>query len=125
MLLSLATFCLVSGSSILLFSTHFMSMNLTLTEVIAAELMSVTDNWGITEKVVCVVTDNANNIVAAVRLNSWKHLPCFAHTLNLDVQDSLKADPELAEIQKKYQALCRIFIIAANPLTSLLPPKPA
>lgn len=68
--------------------------------------MSVTDNWGITEKVVCVVTDNANNIVAAVRL---KHLPCFAHTLNLDVQDSLKADPELAEIQKKISGIVSYF----------------
>ena len=62
-------------------------------EALAAELVSICDNWGITEKVVCVITDNANN-VAAVRLNGWKHLPCFAHTLNLVVQDSLKADTQ-------------------------------
>ena len=35
-------------------------------EVLVAELVSICDNWGITEKVVCVITDNANNIVAAV-----------------------------------------------------------
>ena len=52
-------------------------------EVIAAKLMSITDKWEITDKVVCAVTDNANNIVAAVRLNGWKHLPCFAHTLKV------------------------------------------
>lgn len=28
-------------------------------------------------------------------------LPCFAHTLNLIVQDCLSCDPQLAEIQKK------------------------
>ena len=56
-----------------------------------------------------MVTDNANNIVAAVRLNGWKHLPCFAHTLNLVVQDSLKADTELAEIQKKCRDIVSYF----------------
>ena len=65
-------------------------------ENLAAELMSITDKWEI-----CVLTDNASNIVAGVRLNGWKHLPCFAHTLNLIVQDSLKADTQLAEIEKK------------------------
>ena len=50
-------------------------------ENLAAEQM-VTDTWGITEKLVCAITDDANNIVAAIRLNGWKHLPCFACTLN-------------------------------------------
>ena len=70
-------------------------------ENLAAELMKVTNAWGITEKVVCTITDNASNIVAAIKLNGWKHLPCFAHTLNLVVQESIKADTALAEIQKK------------------------
>ena len=53
-------------------------------EYIADELkrMHITDEWNITEKVVAIVTDNAANIVAAVRLNGWRHVPCFAHTLN-------------------------------------------
>ena len=37
-------------------------------------------------KVVAVCTDNAANITAAVKLAKLKHLPCFAHTLNLVVQ---------------------------------------
>ena len=78
-------------------------------EVLAVELVSICDNWKITEKVACVVTDNANNIVAAVRLNGWKHLPCFAHTLNLVVQDSLKADTQLAEIQKRCRDIVSYF----------------
>ncbi len=78
-------------------------------ENLAAELMSITTEWEITEKIVCVVTDNACNIVAAVRLNGWKHMPCFAHTLNLVVQDSLKADPQLSEIQKKCRDIVSYF----------------
>ena len=63
--------------------------------------MRITDEWGITAKVVCVITDNASNIVASIQLNGWKHLPRFAHKLNLVVQDFLKTDTELARIQKK------------------------
>lgn len=78
-------------------------------ENLATELMRITDEWAITAKVVCVITDNASNIVAAIRLNGWKHLPCFAHTLNLVVQDSLKADTELAGIQKKCRDVVSYF----------------
>ena len=78
-------------------------------EVLSTELISITDRWKITHKIVCAITDNANNIVAAVRPNGWKHLPCFAHTLNLVVQDSLKADKDLSEIQKKCRNIVSYF----------------
>ena len=78
-------------------------------ENISAELTGVTNEWGITDKIVCVVTDNANNIVAAVRLNGWKHTPCFAHTLNLVVDDSIKGDSQLAQIQKKCRNIVSYF----------------
>ena len=69
-------------------------------ENIAKELKRITNEWNIMNKVVAVVTDNAAYVVASVRLNSWKHIPCFADTLNLVVQDSLAADPTLSGIQK-------------------------
>lgn len=47
-------------------------------------------------KVDTLVTDNAANAVAAVQLNGWKHISCFAHTLNFVMQDSLAADPILS-----------------------------
>ena len=78
-------------------------------ENLLTELTRITSEWGITDKVACVVTDNANNIVAAVRLNGWKHMPYFAHTLNLVVQDSIKGDSQLAEIQKKCRDIVSYF----------------
>ena len=48
-------------------------------ENIGATLVDITNRWSITE-VICVITDNANNIVAAVQHNRLSHLPCFAHT---------------------------------------------
>lgn len=47
-------------------------------------------------KVDTLVTDNAANAVATVQLNGWKHISCFAHTLNFVMQDSLAADPILS-----------------------------
>ena len=44
-------------------------------ENLAAELMSITDKWEIIEKAACVIIDNANNTVSAVRQNGWKHSP--------------------------------------------------
>ena len=54
-------------------------------ENIAAELLQIADEWNITEKVVAIATDNAANMAAAARITGWKHIPCFAHTLNLIV----------------------------------------
>jgi hypothetical protein len=46
----------------------------------------VTREWGIENKVVAANNDNVASVVAAVQLTEWKHVPCFAHTLNLVVQ---------------------------------------
>jgi hypothetical protein len=46
--------------------------------------------WKIDYKIVGIVTDNAANIVSAVPLCKWHHIPCYSHTLNLIVQTSIK-----------------------------------
>ncbi|CAH0407647.1 unnamed protein product [Chilo suppressalis] len=45
--------------------------------------------WGIQHKIGAVVSDNAANIVGAVQLGGWRSIRCFAHCLNLVVQQSL------------------------------------
>lgn len=45
-------------------------------------LKDIADEWNISSKIAAITTDNAANIVAAVRDWEWRHLPCFAHTLN-------------------------------------------
>ena len=59
-------------------------------ENIASELIRIANEWSISEKVVALVTDNASNAVAAARLTGWKHILCFAHTLNLIVNPAEK-----------------------------------
>ena len=68
-------------------------------EHIAGELQRVTDEWGLTNKVAAMVTDNALNMAAATRITGWTHIHCFAHTLNLVVQEAIKIDPALLLIK--------------------------
>ncbi|KAL4091755.1 hypothetical protein QTP88_026397 [Uroleucon formosanum] len=42
-------------------------------------------------------TDNAYNIVNAVNVCGWRHVGCFAHSLNLTVQTALKSITEARE----------------------------
>lgn len=56
--------------------------------------------WKIQHKIVCVVSDNAANIIAAVREGGWKSQRCFAHSINLVVQNGLKTiDPVLEKLK--------------------------
>jgi hypothetical protein len=78
-------------------------------ENIAAELKRIAQEWNISEKVVALVTDNAANAVAAARLTGWKHIPCFAHTLNLIVKGALEADPGMVALKKKCKDIVTFF----------------
>ncbi|XP_047518057.1 E3 SUMO-protein ligase ZBED1-like [Pieris napi] len=77
------------------------------------EIMRMCEDWNITNKIVAVTTDNANNIKAAVKLLKWKQIPCFAHTLNIIVQLALK---EIKPTQMKIKSLVEHF--RRSPLAS-------
>ena len=53
--------------------------------------------------------DNASNIVAAVRITGWQHVPCFTHTLNLVVLAAIKADRSVHDLQKKRKQIVCFF----------------
>ena len=60
-------------------------------ENIAAHLRAVTEEWGVQDKVVACVHDNARNMVLAnQQLLQWESVPCFAHTLQLAINDGFK-----------------------------------
>ncbi|XP_072392331.1 zinc finger BED domain-containing protein 4-like [Diabrotica undecimpunctata] len=58
---------------------------------LSKELQRIVEAWGIKNKILLAVSDNANNIKNAIifKLN-WNHFGCMAHTLNLIVKDGLK-----------------------------------
>ena len=52
-------------------------------ENIASALQKGVERFGTKEKIVAIATDNAANVVAAVRDLGCNRVACFAHTLNL------------------------------------------
>ncbi len=83
-------------------------------ENIAVELKKIADGWGIANKICCIVTDSAANMLAAARLTGWRHLPCFAHTLNLIVQEATDKDEELSELRCKCRSIVTYFKQSLN-----------
>ncbi|XP_073728840.1 E3 SUMO-protein ligase ZBED1-like [Misgurnus anguillicaudatus] len=78
-------------------------------DAIATHLRSIILEWGLQDKVFCVTTDNGANVVAAVKKLNMRHLPCFAHTLNLIVKDSLAAVTELDDLRSKVRRVVGFF----------------
>ncbi|XP_017476853.1 PREDICTED: zinc finger BED domain-containing protein 1-like [Rhagoletis zephyria] len=61
-------------------------------ENISQSLRECLNKWNILEKVNYVVTDNAASMLKACELLEKKNLPCFAHSINLVVQDALSTE---------------------------------
>lgn len=62
------------------------------------------------EKVVCVTTDNAPNIVKAIEIvyGRAKHIRCMAHTLNLVVNNAV-TEPEMKTFLEKVRRIVTWF----------------
>lgn len=77
-------------------------------EYIRDKLTNLLKDWEINEKVVMVVTDNAANMKAAIRLLRIDHFHCIAHTLNLVVRAGLQVF-EVENILKKIKIIVEHF----------------
>lgn len=89
-------------------------------ENLAEELQKIAQEWGVDGKLSCIITGNASNIVATVNLLGWRHIPCFAHTLNLIVRDSLQADDEVSRLQQKCKEIVTFLRCSMNATERLL-----
>ncbi|XP_035988270.1 zinc finger BED domain-containing protein 1-like [Fundulus heteroclitus] len=77
-------------------------------ENIACVKASLMEEWGISGKVTCMVTDGAPNMVACVRELKLRHHICVAHTLNL-VKRALHQHPVLSGLRAKARKLVGYF----------------
>jgi hypothetical protein len=96
-------------------------------ETLKRLLLEVAEEWKIKEKVVAVVTDNASNIKKAVNdaakelKSGWRHVSCFAHTLNLVVRAAIDEAPGFNPLLSKCRDVVNYFhrsVIAADKLRS-------
>lgn len=75
-------------------------------EELANLLMATAKKWNIENKISAAVTDNAPNIVNAIRINKWQHVPCFAHILNISIQHALN---NIKQIMSKIKNIVEFF----------------
>ncbi|XP_022823347.1 zinc finger BED domain-containing protein 1-like [Spodoptera litura] len=80
-------------------------------EHISDMLLNTCTEWNIdNDKVSAVVTDNAANMVKAVDLAfGKKHIPCFAHTLNLVAQNAIQQCADLRNLITKLKEIVTWF----------------
>ena len=78
-------------------------------ENIAQHLRERCDKWNIFDKVCTIVTDNAANITAATKILNKRQIPCFAHVLNLVVQEAMKNTPDVLEVRGKIKEIVTFF----------------
>lgn len=69
-------------------------------------MKSVMAEWHISHKVAAIISDNAANILSAVRLGEWRSIACFAHSLNRVVQ---QATTEITDVITQVKNIVEYF----------------
>ncbi|KAK7901739.1 hypothetical protein WMY93_018508 [Mugilogobius chulae] len=67
------------------------------------------EKWGLSQKVKCLITDSASNMLLSAKLLGVANVPCYAHILNLLVKKALDQTPPLAEIRTKARKIVTVF----------------
>lgn len=75
---------------------------------IAEEIQIICNTWKIREKIVSIVTDNASSMIKACEILKVRHTPCFAHTLNLVLEDAL-SHKDIQTVVKKCKDIVTYF----------------
>nr|XP_022907521.1 zinc finger BED domain-containing protein 1-like [Onthophagus taurus] len=94
-------------------------------EYLSKILTDTCENWGIhKEHVTAVVTDDAANMILAVELafTKAKHMNCFAHTLNLVAEKSVKSVAKFVHVLNKVKQIVTWFkhsVIAIDDLRKM------
>ena len=89
-------------------------------ENLSVELKDTFTEYGISNKVSVGVTDNANNVKAAVALiDDVGQMGCFAHTLNVAVKHAVEDDQRTKCLVKKVKDIVHYFNASTVALNEL------
>ena len=108
-LLSPVTLSLPHENLSLWFWRHLGSKKTARLRILRRHSKKIAQEWGISQKVVVIVADNAANVVANVRHTGWTHVPCFVHTLNLVVSEAIEADTKIHQLRKSCRDIVSFF----------------
>lgn len=85
-------------SSVLLACTSFNESHTA--DNLASFLKNTVSEWGLSQRITVVVSDNAANIKSAIEKCGWRRLSCFAHDINLIVHSGLtQIEPVVTKIK--------------------------
>ena len=65
---------------------------------ISAAILSRIQEWDIEEKIVCILRDNAANMVSGLNIANIISLPCLAHTLQLIIKDGVLLQQSVVQL---------------------------
>ncbi|MEW8547090.1 MAG: hAT transposon family protein [Candidatus Thiodiazotropha sp.] len=85
-------------------------------EHLAIELQKCATEWGLDKPT--VVSDNAANILKAVKILNWRSVPCLAHTINLAAKTGLRVQ-QVSKILAKSRDIVGYFKRNAYATTTL------
>lgn len=70
---------------------------------------SVVEEWGLNNKIVAVIHDSAANMIAAMNLTEFEHMPCFAHQLQTLIHHSVLSDQSLSKVIANCKRIVKHF----------------
>ncbi|XP_047505129.1 E3 SUMO-protein ligase ZBED1-like [Pieris napi] len=77
---------------------------------LATELLRVAEEWQVANKILLAVSDNGSNIKKAIEKDlGWKHFGCYAHSLNLAVQEAMSKSEEVTALEGKIKTIVSYF----------------
>lgn len=101
-------------SSVLLGCTSFAQSHTA--DNLAAFMKDTIAEWGLSDRVAAIVTDNAANMKLAAEKCNWRRLSCFAHTINLIVHSGLEV---IQDIVLKVKDIVSYFKRSSHALAKL------
>lgn len=81
-------------------------------DYIGSQLLNTLTEWNVHKNnVAAVVTDNGANMVKAIydQFGRENHIPCFAHTINLVVENSISNSEEFKQLLHKVREVVKYF----------------
>ncbi|KAK7944875.1 hypothetical protein WMY93_000603 [Mugilogobius chulae] len=76
---------------------------------LADQHLRLMEEWGIRDKVRCLITDGAANMIACARRLNVRHTICIAHVINLIVRKFFNDTAGMNELRQKSRKLATYF----------------
>jgi len=89
-------------------------------EALAGSLKRITNEWGISECIISLVSNGSNPMVTMAAAHAgWEHVLCFGSTLNTVVLNAMTCVSEIVRVQKKTNEAVSYFQMATKAADTL------